>query len=213
MNQPGTQTIVNGQGIVSFQSAQVPADAQRLINEIFALRFTDANPKDLGIPPVDTITPQTFIVKLTDGTRLRPPLPIFITLVVLEAPSGPAPNGGKIRFHLDIPPELVASGNRFTERPGTGNTVLDTVCGTYRFADINPEDLPTVTARFSSFVYRDAQQTIVTSSLTLEQLAAITAAQVPLSVIPDDDNTNIGEATWTYSVRTRRSTSSPPARR
>ena len=32
------------------------------------------------------------------------------------------------------------------------------VSGTIRFADINPEDLPTVTAQFDSYVYRNAQQ-------------------------------------------------------
>ena len=120
----------------------------------------------------------------------------------MDTPHGPPPSGGNTRFHLNIPPELVASSNHFTERfLTTGNTALDTVSGSIRFADINPEDLPTVTVRFDSFVYRNAQQDIiVTSSLTLEQLAAIERSQVPLSVIPDPDNTNIGEATWIYSV-------------
>ena len=201
VNQPGTKTVVNGQGVVTFiQSAEIPASAQRLINEIFSLKFTDANPKYIGIPPLDSITPQTFVVKLADGTPVNQ-LPIFLTFVVVDTPTGPPPSGGNNRFHLNIPPELVAFGNHFTERLlTTGNTALDTVSGTIRFADINPEDLPTVTAQFNSFVYRNAQQTIVTSSLTLEQLAAITAVQVPLSVVPDPGNTNVGEARWTYSV-------------
>jgi VCBS repeat-containing protein len=200
VNQPGTQTIVNGQGVVTFiASAQIPPDAQRLINEIFALKFTDVNPKYLGIPPTDTITPQTFLVKLTDGTPLNQ-LPIFITVFGLEALSAPPPSGGNTRFHLDIPPELVADSNSFIERLETGSTTPATVSGEIRFADINPEDRPTVSAQFDSFIYRDAQQTIVTSSLTLEQLAAITAVKVPLSVIPDPDNTNIGGEIWTYSV-------------
>jgi len=50
---------------------------------------------------------------------------------------------------------------------------------------------------------RDAQQTIVTSSLTPEQLAAITASQPPLSLVPDANNTNVGEARWTYRVADR----------
>jgi len=201
VNQPGTQTIVNGQGVVTFiASAQIPANAQQLINEIFALKFTDANPKYIGIPPLDSITPNTFVVKLTDGTPINQ-LPILLTFIALETLPGPPPSGGNTRFHLNIPPELIASSNQFTERfLTTGATALDTVSGRIRFDDINPEDLPTVTARFNSFVYRDAQQTIVTSSLTLEQLAAISAVAVPLSVIPDPGNTNIGEATWVYSV-------------
>ena len=201
VNQPGTQTIVNGQGVVTFiASAQIPANAQQLINEIFALKFTDANPKYIGIPPLDSITPDTFVVKLADGTPINQ-LPILLIFIAVDTLSGPPPSGGNTQFHLNIPPELVASSNHFTERfLTTGNTALDTVSGTIRFADINPEDLPTVTVQFNSFVYRNAQKTIVTSSLTLEQLAAIAAVAVPLSVVPDPDNTNIGEATWVYSV-------------
>ncbi|QWG25567.1 VCBS domain-containing protein [Bradyrhizobium sediminis] len=201
VNQAGTQTIVNGQGVVTFiASAQIPGEAQRLINEIFALKFTDANPKNIGIPPLDSITPETFVVKLTDGTPISLTM-ILVNVAGLGPVAPPPPNGGNNRFHLNIPPELVAFGNSFTERSGTtGNTTLDTVSGIIRFADINPEDLPTITASFDSFVYRNAQQAIVTSSLTAEQLAAIAAVDVPLSVIPDDNNTNIGFATWTYSV-------------
>jgi hypothetical protein len=199
VNQAGTQTIVNGLGVVTFiQSAQIPENAQRLINEIFTLKFTDnANPKAIGIPPLDSITPQSFVVKLADGTPVTL-LPIFINVQGLAPPAQLPPNGGNTRSHLNIPPELVAFGNRFTEQLGTGNAAPDTVSGIIRFADINPEDLPTVTARFDSFFYRDAGQTIVTSSLTLEQLAAIAAVQVPLSIVPDANNTNVGQATWTY---------------
>ncbi len=202
VNQPGTQTIVNGQGVVTFiASAQIPANAQQLINEIFSLKFTDANPKFIGIPPVDSITPQTFVVRLPDGTPIDQ-LPIIRISLVYETPAAPPPNGGNTRFHLNIPPDLVASSNHFTERLLTsGNAALDTVSGTIRFADINPEDLPTVTAQFDSYVYRNAQQDIIlTSSLTLEQLAAIEAVEVPLAVVADPGNTNIGGATWTYRV-------------
>ena len=115
--------------------------------------------------------------------------------------AAPPASGGNHRFHLDIPPDLVVSGNHFSELfLTTGSGALDTVSGTMRFADINPEDLPTVTASFNSFVYKDAGQTIVTSSLTAEQLAAIAAVEVPLTVSQDPGNTNIGGATWTYSV-------------
>ena len=82
VNQAGTKTIVNGQGVVTFiASAPIPGDAQRLINDIFALKFTDANPKYLNIPPLDSITPQSFLVKLTDGTPINQ-LPIFVTAFV-----------------------------------------------------------------------------------------------------------------------------------
>ena len=117
VNQPGTQTIVNGQGVVTFiASAQIPANAQQLINEIFSLKFTDANPKFIGIPPLDSITPQTFVVKLADGTPINLTM-TFVNVVTLDPVSGPPPRGGNTRFHLNIPPELVASSNHLiTER-------------------------------------------------------------------------------------------------
>ena len=119
VNQAGTQTIVNGLGVVTFiPSAQIPDNAQRLINEIFTLKFTDnANPKAIGIPPLDSITPQSFVVKLTDGTPVTL-LPIFINVQGLAAAVQLPPSGGNTRFHLNIPPDLVASGNSFTERFG-----------------------------------------------------------------------------------------------
>ena len=44
VNQAGTQTIVNGQGAVNFlSSAQLSADAQKIITDVFALKFTDLN--------------------------------------------------------------------------------------------------------------------------------------------------------------------------
>src|SRR3979490_2605356 len=50
VNQAGTQTIVNGQGTASFlSSAQLSADAQKIITDVFAQKFTDnANPKTIN---------------------------------------------------------------------------------------------------------------------------------------------------------------------
>ena len=44
VNQAGTQTIINGQGAVSFQSSvQLSPDAQKIISDVFSLKFTDLN--------------------------------------------------------------------------------------------------------------------------------------------------------------------------
>ena len=44
VNQAGTQTIVNGQGAVSFlSSVQLSPDAQKIITDVFSLKFTDLN--------------------------------------------------------------------------------------------------------------------------------------------------------------------------
>ena len=55
-------------------------------------------------------------------------------------------------------------------------------------------------AQFSSFAYKNAQQSDVTATLTAEQLAAIKAVEVPLTVVQDPNGKNTGTATWTYSV-------------
>ena len=124
VNQPGSQTIVNGQGVVTFiASAQIPANAQQLINEIFSLKFTDANPKFIGIPPLDSITPQSFLAKLPDGTPIDQ-LPIIRIALVFEPLTPPPPSGGNNRFHLNIPPDLFASSNKFTERPHDAKGLL-----------------------------------------------------------------------------------------
>ena len=58
VSQPGTQTTVSGQGVVSFlSSAQLSQEAQEIIKNVFALKFTDnSNPNsltkfsDIGVP-------------------------------------------------------------------------------------------------------------------------------------------------------------------
>ena len=72
--------------------------------------------------------------------------------------------------------------------------------GTISFADINPGDMPTVQARVFLFTYQNAQHGNVTASLTAEQIAAIKAVEVPLTVVQDPNGKNFGTATWTYNV-------------
>jgi fibronectin-binding autotransporter adhesin len=104
-------------------------------------------------------------------------------------------------FLHHLPPEVVAFGSGSIERLGiTNSSEIDAVSGTIRFADINASDRPTVSANFDSFTYQNAQHNDVTATLTAQQLAAIAAVEVPLVVVPDPGNTNIGSATWTYSV-------------
>ena len=72
--------------------------------------------------------------------------------------------------------------------------------GTVSYADINPGDVPSVSAQFSSFAYQNAQDADVTATLTAEQLAAIKAVEVPLVVVQDPNGKNTGQATWTYNI-------------
>ncbi|MGY3031633.1 VCBS repeat-containing protein [Bradyrhizobium sp. USDA 4354] len=50
------------------------------------------------------------------------------------------------------------------------------------------------------FKYLDAEGNDITATLTPEQLAAISAVKVPLTVVQGAGNGNNGTATWTYSV-------------
>ena len=77
---------------------------------------------------------------------------------------------------------------------------MDSISGKVNYADINPGDVPSVKAAFSSFVYANAQKVDVTATLTAEQLAAIKAVEVPLSVTQDPTGKNTGQATWTYTI-------------
>ncbi|MCP3404955.1 VCBS domain-containing protein [Bradyrhizobium sp. CCGB01] len=100
-------------------------------------------------------------------------------------------------------PVLATSGGTVIEKVGTGNTALDTITGTVTFSDVDLTDRPVVGAALSStqpFKYLDAQGHDVTASLTPEQLAAIKAVEVPLTVVQGAGNSNNGSATWTYSV-------------
>lgn len=100
-------------------------------------------------------------------------------------------------------PTLATSGGTVIEKIGTGNTALDTITGTVTFSDVDLTDRPVVSVALSSthpFKYLDAQGHDITASLTPEQLAAIAAVEVPLTVVQGAGNGNNGSATWTYSV-------------
>src|SRR5437870_8925927 len=66
VNRAGTQTIINGQGSVSFQSSvQLSPDAQKIISDVFSLKFTDLNNPNTKLTTnfTDSIVPQTSSLK------------------------------------------------------------------------------------------------------------------------------------------------------
>jgi len=199
VDQAGTQTIVNGAGSVSFlSSAQLSTDAQKLISDVFALKFTDnTNPNTkLTSNFTDSIVPTTTGFKLVGGDIVVP------TILLLTFVNGPAqdvaPNGNN---HVAGAPETVTSNAAFTERPGlTHSASADTASNVIRWIDVNLGDIPSATVSFTSFTYQDADHNDVTASLTAQQLAAIKAVEIPLLVEQTPRNTNIGSATWTYSL-------------
>jgi VCBS repeat-containing protein len=202
VNRAGTQTIINGQGGVSVQSSvQLSPDAQKIITDVFSLKFSDLNNPNTKLTTnfTDSIVPETFFVK----TAANEFIPVTIQLV--NVPSGPlaAPPPAPVDriVHIPGPPQADAQGGAFAEQIDlTASPTLTSVSGNVGYVDINVGDVPTVSAQFSSFSYTDAQQSDVTATLTAEQLAAITAVEVPLTVVQDPNGRNFGTATWTYTV-------------
>ena len=202
VSQAGTQTIINGQGSVTFQSSvQLSPDAQKVISDVFSLKFTDLNNPNTKLTTnfTDSIVPQTSFLKLASNDLVP------VTLQFVNVPDKPAasPGTGPTPYlnHIPGPPAAAAHGSSSTERTDTtGSAAVESLSGIVGYADINPGDVPSVSTAFSSFIYANAQKADVTATLTAEQLAAIKAVEVPLSVVQDPNGKNTGQATWTYTI-------------
>jgi VCBS repeat-containing protein len=200
VNQPGTQTIVNGQGTVNFlSSVQLSPDAQKIITDVFALKFGDLNNPQSVTKFSDIGVLQPTLVKTLSGD------PVIVEFKAVQAAdnSGPsnAPTSGKSGDHIPGPPGIDVNSAAFTESGGvTGSSAPDTVTGQITYTDPNAGDKPTAKTIFATFAYQNAQHADVTSSLTAKQIAAIHAVEVPIAVVQDPTLINNGTASWTYSV-------------
>ena len=167
----------------------------------FRLKFSDLNNPNTKLTTnfTDSIVPETIFMKLTSGDVIP------VTVQLVNVPTGPAPSAGEGPtdriVHVPGPPDAAAFGGSVTERIDvTASSALDSISGTVHYADVNAGDVPSVSAQFSSFIYQNAQQADVTATLKAEQLAAIQAVEVPLTVVQDPNGKNIGAATWTYDI-------------
>ena len=117
VNRAGTQTIINGQGAVSFQSSvQLSPDAQKIISDVFSLKFTDLNNPNTKLTTnfTDSIVPENFFLKLASND-LGPVTLHFINIPDKPAPA-PAP-GTEVRSdHIPGPPLAAAAGGAVAER-------------------------------------------------------------------------------------------------
>ncbi|GLH80381.1 hypothetical protein SSBR45G_52900 [Bradyrhizobium sp. SSBR45G] len=208
VNQAGQQIQISN-GVVNQTTVPLTPDVQKLINDVFTLKFTDnsnTNPKttthftDLGVP-------QTLqSVTLQNGTTATAKILVTDT----AAPTSTGGNTTTGLEHYAGPPEVrvldangsLSSSFGLSERAGqTGiSTDLDTVLSRVNFGDINPGDLPTVSVKFKAYAYKSAQQGDVTASLNALQLQDVMATAVKITVTPDPNNKNYGSATLTYSV-------------
>ena len=172
------QIVSMAQGALSFSTAPpLSPEVQQLIADVFALKFTDANPKTLhqftdsvvpdGIPHImlastDGSAPTTFSVQLGLGGSSA-----FATFDIRN-----------IDTHFNFPPTVTATSAEFAVRHSTGHSGgVDAVSGTISFEDVNVGDSPTVSAKFVSFKVLDAHGADITSSLTAKQQAAMAAVE------------------------------------
>ncbi|MET0676002.1 MAG: VCBS domain-containing protein [Bradyrhizobium sp.] len=202
VNRAGTQTIINGQGAVSFQSSvQLSPDAQKIISDVFSLKFTDLNNPNTKLTNnfTDSIVPENLFLKLASNDTGPVTLQFMIIpeRVAAAQDSTPAPR----LTHIPGPPSAAAAGNAFVELiDSTGSSAITRVSGNVNYLDINQGDTPTVSTQFSTFTYQSAQGANVTATLTAEQMAAIRAVEIPLVVTQDPNGRNFGTATWTYNA-------------
>ena len=199
VNQAGQQVHIS-QGVVSITSTALSADLQKLITDVFSLKFTstDTNPKTFE-HFTDTLIPQSLTpFMLANGATA---IPVIANVNSASNTSFSSSNGPtNPQQHIDLPPTVVAFGNTLIVRSPIAHGPVDSVSGTILFADINAGDRPTVTTKFDSFKLFDAQHNDITATLTAQQLAAIAAVELDLAVAPRPGNDNNGSATWTYSV-------------
>ena len=203
VNQAGTQTIINGQGAVSFQSSvQLSPDAQKIISDVFSLKFTDLNNPNTKLTTnfTDSIVPETSFLKLASNDFVP------VTLQFLNVPDRPAASPGTgpgpRLDHIPGPPLAAASGGAFAER-------VDITAQRRRGQHVRHGQLCRHQPRrrserqsrsFPPSPTRTRRSADVTATLTAEQLAAIKAVEVPLSVVQDPNGKNTGQATWTYTI-------------
>ncbi|MBR0784598.1 FecR domain-containing protein [Bradyrhizobium iriomotense] len=211
VNQAGQMIQISG-GNVSISNALMSPDVQKLITDVFTLKFTDNNSNTkLTTNFTDTITPgatQELMFKSASGD-------VAIATFTNLNHTGSAGPGDSQPTAERIPGQPLArsldlGGNVTTafslsERAGTtGDTThSDTISGRITFVDQNLGDLPTVSislAEAPNYVYKNAGQQDVTGSLSALQKQDIAATLIQISVAPDGGNNNNGSAVWTYTI-------------
>ncbi len=192
------QQINISNGILSQTTNPLSPEVQKLITDVFSLKFSDNSNPNTNTHFTDSIVPQPLApIKLASGATATPFI-LNVNNSQFDSPSQ-GPNGAPVVIpHIAQPPQVVASGNSLTVHTGTAKSSgVDTVSGAIHFTDINAGDRPTVATHFVSLKLLDAQHNDITATLTSQQLAAVEAQLV---VTPSPANNNNGTATWTYSV-------------
>lgn len=209
VNQAGQMIQISG-GNVSITNGLLSPDVQKLITDVFTLKFTDNNTNTkLTTNFTDTIT------QTSDGLVIKTPAGYVATAFFVNLSQQGSQGSGDHTAPFNRYPgkplsqSLDLNGNvktafALTERADTTGdaTHSDTISGRITFVDQNLGDRPTVSislAEAPNYVYKSAGQD-VTSTLTALQKQDIAATQIQISVVADAGNNNNGSAVWTYTV-------------
>nr|WP_246752021.1 VCBS domain-containing protein [Bradyrhizobium diazoefficiens] len=217
VNQAGQMIQISG-GNVSVTNALLSPDVQKLITDVFTLKFTDNNTNTkLTTNFTDTITQNGNLVFIKTDTGATATATFTNTVNNGAGPGQGGTDKGADRF--PGPPDartLDANGNVTTafattehaaatgDRADTTGAPVpsDTVSIRVTFVDQNLGDRPTVSVSLdaSNYTYKDAGHHDVTTSLTALQKQDIAATQVQIAVAADGGNNNNGSAVLTYTV-------------
>ena len=193
-------------GNLSQSTTGLSSEIQKLITDVFSIKFTDSNTRTFDHFTDALIPNEFFPIKIGAINAL----PIVLDL---HTPVNTASSNSVVvsdpHVHTNQAPTAVilnasgqpTTGFQITELPAvTHSSALDTTSGKVSFVDINVGDAPTVSTKFDSFTYENAAHADVTATLSAQQLADIAAVEGKLVVVADPNNSYFGSATLTYSV-------------
>jgi autotransporter-associated beta strand protein len=198
VDQAGHQINISN-GIASQTLVPLSPEVQKLIQDVFTLKFSDSS----DTKSTDHFTDVVIQLPLQSsqfpiGSSVAPVVPVTLSFsgTATGGGSGGTPSGPP---HFHVAPTLLTTNGFIVERPfATGG--IDTISGTLTFKDINLFDRPTVTVHSNSFTLLDAQGKDITSTLSAEQIATIQALEDSLTLSANPGNTNNGVDTWNFSV-------------
>ncbi|HKS20261.1 MAG TPA: VCBS domain-containing protein, partial [Bradyrhizobium sp.] len=205
VNQAGQVVAFSPATGVSVGPAALSPEAQKLVVDVFAQKFTDlSNPTTkTASGSTGSVTPDTQLVQNKETTETKD-VKTTVVGTVEKTTTTSTSSSTTSNDRVPLAPTLVVFGGALAERDGvTGSSEANTRFGTAIFADANQGDRPTVSTAFDKFAFKNAQGVDITSTLNHTQnnelLTHIEAVEVKL-VVQQDGSSNNGTASWTYSV-------------
>ncbi|HZR76821.1 hypothetical protein [Bradyrhizobium sp.] len=195
VDQAGMQINISN-GVMSQTLAPLSPELQKLITDVFALKFSDSSNTKSIEHFTDSIVPTNAFgpFKLDVGLLA----PVSVTITSQGTGSNGAPGGSPdIIPHVPNGLTIQTTNGIIIQRAGAAATGQDTVSGTITFADINATDRPTVSTHFISFTLTNALGKDISGTVTAAELAEINAA---LALAVNSSTGNNGVDSWTYSI-------------